>query len=203
MEAFFSYICEHAHHAPWLLFTLLLLTGLNLPISEDVILLVGGAIASTCLSEHSLSLYAWLLLGSMLAAWEAYWIGRLLGERLYKFHFFKSTLPPHRLEVLRHYYAKFGLFTFIVGRFCPGGIRNALFISSGLTKMPFYLFILRDSVACFISITTLFSIGYLFGQHFDVIVHYFHRYTHWFFIVISILAILGLMYGYFMQKRWR
>ena len=194
MESFFSYICENASYAQWIIFCLLLLTGLNLPISEDLMLLGGGAIASTCIPDHALRLYIWIFLGCYLSAWEAYWIGRLLGPRLYHIPIFKSVVTPHRLDVLRYYYAKFGFFTFIVGRFCPGGIRNALFMSSGLTKMPFYLFILRDGLACLISTSILFHIGYQFGQNLDTLIFYFHRYTHWFFVVFLSIVIGALIY---------
>lgn len=193
METLVSFICEHAHHAPWILFSLLLLTGLSFPLSEDIILIGGGAIAITCIPDYTLTLYIWLLCGCYLSAWEAYWIGRLLGPRLYSIHLFKSIMTPQRLSALRHYYAKFGIFTFIVGRFCPGGIRNALFMSSGLTKMPFHLFVLRDSLAGFISSFVFFHIGYRFGKHLDLISYYFHRYTHWFLIIISSLVLAGLM----------
>jgi len=194
MESFFTYICTHAHHAHWIIFSLLLLTGLNFPISEDILLLIGGAIASTCIPDHTLKLYIWIFFGCYLSAWEAYWIGRLLGPRLYHIPLFKSVVTPHRLEVLRHYYAKFGIFTFIIGRFFPGGIRNALFMSSGLTKMPFYLFILRDGLACLISSAVLFHIGYRFGQNLDLIIFYFHRYTHWFLAIFLSLIVAGLLY---------
>lgn len=194
MESFFSYICENVHLAPWIMFSLLLLTGLSVPISEDILLLGGGAIASTCMPDHALLMYVWLFLGSYLAAWIAYWIGRMLGPKLYQIRLLKSIVTPHRLDVLRYYYAKFGIFTFLVGRFCPGGIRNALFMSSGLTKMPFYLFILRDGLACMISTLTLFFIGYKFGEHLDLILYYFHRYTYWIFIILGFLLGIGLLY---------
>jgi len=194
MESFFSYICENANHAHWIIFTLLLLTGLNLPISEDILILAGGAIASACIPDHALRLYIWIFLGSYLSAWEAYWIGRLLGPRLYDIRLFKTVVTPHRLKILRHFYAKFGVFTFIVGRFCPGGIRNALFMSSGLTKMPFYLFIIRDGLACLISSNVFFYIGYRFGENFHLLLYYFHRYTHWFLAFILILILAGLVY---------
>ena len=194
LESFFFYICEHIHYAPWIFFILLLLTGLCIPISEDLLLLIGGAIASTCLQEHALDLYIWLFLGSLLAAWEAYWIGRLFGPNLYKIRFFQSILMPHRLETLRHYYAKFGIWTFIFGRFCPGGIRNALFMSSGLSKIPFHHFIFRDTPGCMISTLTFFFLGYKFGQHFDLMINYFNQYTHWFFFAIFVLIAVGLIY---------
>lgn len=194
LESLFFYICEHVHYAPWILFSLLLLTGLCIPISEDLLLLSGGVIASTCLSGHAIELYGWLFSGSLLAAWEAYWIGRLLGPKLYQVPVFKSIVTPHRLEVLRDYYARFGLFTFIVGRFCPGGIRNALFMSSGLSKVPFQNFILRDTLACLISTLSFFFLGYKFGQHFDLINSFFKRYTEAFLGLMILLALMGFIY---------
>ena len=84
MESILSFTCEHAHSAHWVFFLLIMLAGLNVPISEDIILITGGAIASTCIPEHTLQMFIWLFLGAWLSAWEAYWIGRLLGPKLYK-----------------------------------------------------------------------------------------------------------------------
>ena len=47
MEFLFSFIQENAHYAHWAVFTLLMLAGLNFPISEDLIVTVSGVLAST------------------------------------------------------------------------------------------------------------------------------------------------------------
>ena len=177
LESFFSYVCENAHHAHWIIFSLFLLAGFNIPISEDLLMIGGGAIASSCIPEHTLRLYVWILMGCYCSSWETYWIGRLLGPKLYKIRLFSHVITPKRLEMLRYYYAKFGIFTFVIGRFCPGGVRNVLFLSSGLTKMPFHLYVMRDGFAALISSSVLFYLGYIFGVHFDVIIEYFHRYS--------------------------
>ena len=199
IDAAFTYICENAIHAHWILFLLLLLSGLNLPISEDILLLGGGAIASTCLpkgNEYVIQLYFWIFLGCYLAAWEGYWIGRILGPNLYRFQLFRSLLTQQRLDKLRHYYAKYGIFTFIIGRFFPGGVRSALFLSSGLTKMPFPLFILRDGFACLLSTFTLFNIGY----HFKGV----QRYGFWFLILFLIaITVILIYYGYKYYLQYR
>jgi membrane protein DedA with SNARE-associated domain len=109
-------------------------------------------------------------------------------------------VTPKRLERLRHYYVKYGLLTFIVGRFCPGGVRNALFLSSGLTKMPFHRFVLRDSFAALLSSATLFFIGYHFGKNFDTIVYYFKRYEHGILAVVGLVVLAGL--SYFLYTRF-
>lgn len=189
MEDFLRFVCEHAHYAPWILFFLLLLTGINIPISEDFLIMSGGALVSTCIPEHFFLMYVIVLLGAYFSAWEAYWIGRLLGPQLGKIRLFKPILDRQLLDKLAYYYSKFGILTFIVVRFCPGGIRNALFLSSGLTKMPFALFILRDCIAAAISVSVFFFLGHKFGEHSDIILHYFKQYTE-IFIAIVLAAFL-------------
>jgi membrane protein DedA with SNARE-associated domain len=201
METVLTYICEHASHAHWIIFCLLLLSGLSIPISEDVLLLGGGAIASTCIPDHAVHLYLWIFFGSLLAAYEAYWIGRILGPKLYDIRLFSLLVTPHRVRRLQYYFSKFGIFTFIVGRFCPGGVRNTLFMTSGFTKMPFSLFMLRDGFACLLSTFVLFSIGYFFGQNIDKIVLHFQRYSEYFIAFFCVLATAGLTYYWLSRKR--
>jgi len=209
IESAFSYICENANHAHWIIFLLLLLSGLNLPISEDIVLLGGGAIASTCLPHgqgYAVQLYFWIFLGCYLAAWEGYWIGRLLGPNLYRFKIFNSLITESRMERLRSYYAKYGIFTFIIGRFCPGGVRSALFISSGLTKMPFGLFLLRDGFACLISTFVLFNIGYHFAANIDKLLKGAQAYSFWFLIFFLIAITVSLIYygyRYYYKKNFK
>ncbi len=194
MESFLAYICEHALQAPYIIFLLLLLAGFNVPISEDLMLLIGGIIASTCIPEHTLYLYIWIFFGCWLSAWEAYWVGRLLGPKLYTIKWFSHILTPHRIERLHYYYEKFGVLTFIVGRFFPGGVRNALFITSGLGKMPFLKFISRDFVGCLISTSVIFSIGYQFGEYHEKIFHFFKIYNETALILlVAILATIALL----------
>ncbi len=201
MENLFSYICSNAHEAHWIIFILLLLSGFNIPISEDLLLLCGGAIAGSCIPDHTIKLYIWVFLGAYISAWEAFWIGRLLGPKLYKIPMIGRSITPARLEWLRHFYAKFGVFTFIVGRFMPGGIRNALFFTSGFTKMPFYLFILRDGFACLLSSFVFFSIGYHFAKNFDVVTYYFHHYTKIILAILIVAVSVALAIYYYFKKQ--
>lgn len=200
MDSYFSNLCSIAPHAHWIIFSLLLLGGLNLPVSEDFLVLAGGAIAATCIPDHAIKLYFWVFFGCYLSAWEAYWIGRLLGPRLFDLSFFRSVITPKRLEKLRYYLAKFGIFVFIIGRFCPGGVRNALFMSSGLTKMPFYFFILKDGLGCAIFTMTIFSIGYHFGKHFNLLIRYLTEYEYLFLALLTAGILFALIYFRYRQK---
>jgi membrane-associated protein len=192
METIFNYVCLHADQAQWIMFIMLLLAGFNIPFSEDALLIIGGAIASTCIKGHPLQMWFWLFLGCWISAWEAYWVGRLLGPKLYDVRWFRRIINPSRIRRLRYYYEKFGILTFIVGRFVPGGVRNALFMTTGLSKMPFGRFLLRDGIACLISSSTLFYLGYKFGENHEVLLGYFRKYE---FIILSLIgtAVLTLI----------
>jgi membrane-associated protein len=198
MESFLSqlldFICANARDAHWIIFLLLMLAGFGLPISEDLLLITGGAIASTCIPNKTLHLFIWIYMGCWMSAWIAYWIGRLLGPKLYDIPWFNRILTPKRIHRLHHYYEKFGIFTFIVGRFIPGGVRNALFMTSGLGKMPFLKFILRDGFACLISSSVIFTIGYQFGYNYKVIIHNIKKFDLYFLgglaLIISLVSLV-------------
>ncbi|MEI8365156.1 MAG: DedA family protein [Parachlamydiaceae bacterium] len=203
-ETLVSFACEHAHSAHWIFFLLLMLAGMSLPISEDIILLTGGAIASTCIPNETLYLYLWIYAGCWISAWEAYGIGRYLGPKLYEIRWFRYMISPEKIQRLHHYYEKFGVWTFVVGRFIPGGVRNALFMTAGLGKMPFLTFILRDGFALCISSSTIFYIGYSFGENYQTIIHFMVTYNKIAAVCILILAsaaILLLSWRYYNKQK--
>ena len=194
MDSLVTFAFERVEIAHWIFFTLIMLAGLNVPVSEDIIMISAGAITSTYIPEQTLWIFGWLFIACWVSAWEAYWIGRLLGPRLYNFKWFSWILNPEKIQRLNYYYEKFGMLTFLVGRFIPGGVRNALFMSSGLGKMPFHKFILRDLLGCFLSALLLFYIGYAFGQNVDTATAYFKSIDHiaLFIAVGFLLVILGI-----------
>lgn len=198
MESIITFASQHAESSHWLFFFLILLGGINVPISEDIVMISAGALASTYVPELAKYQFAWLFLACWIAAWEAYWIGRLLGPKMYRIRWFNRILTPKKIATLHHYYEKFGIFTFIIGRFIPGGVRNCLFMSSGLGKMPFLTFIRRDFPACLISAGFLFYIGFLFGQNASTIIATFKTYQT---IILLTLTVIFTT-GFFLKKKW-
>lgn len=189
MDAIFPFICAHAQQAHYLFFFALLLAGMNVPISEDVLLLTGGALVSRCIPDSYWYLYSWIFVGCVVSGWEAYGLGRWLGPKLYHVRWFSHFITPHRIAQLHVYYERFGLLTFVLGRFVPGGVRNALFITAGMGKMPFFRFAWRDFIAALISTQTVYYLGFLFGEHYETILQYFVTYNR---IAIAIILVLIL-----------
>lgn len=195
-----SILCNLAPYAHYIIFGLLILAGLNFPISEDILVVTGGVIASTYIPDHWLRLYLWIYFGTWISAWLVYWTGRYFGQKLYRYQLFKRHVSKERVEKLHDYYEKFGVLTFIIGRFIPGGVRNALFLSCGLGKMHFLKFILRDSVASFTSSIVLFSIGFYFAKNYQLIANHLRSYNVFVFVFLLLAFGTTVCIGY-MKKR--
>ncbi len=188
----FEMICAHADKAHLIIFGLLIISAFNLPISEDILLMSGGAISSTCYPGHLLQMSIWLYTGSVLAAWTAYGIGYLIGPALYRIRWFNWLITPSRIASLEAFYERFGIFTFLVGRFCPGGLRNALFLTSGISRFPFKHFVVRDSLAALISTQTFIWVGYLVGSNFKQLLEVFHTYEKVAVIIVVVTISIAL-----------
>jgi membrane-associated protein len=194
MHSFFELINEHAYQAHWIIFSLLILAGLNFPISEDLMIVTSGLIAATMIPENTFILFTAVFLGSYLSDWISYWLGRTLGRRLWKFKWFQKTVHPKRLLQAQHFYEKYGFFTLLIGRFIPFGVRNCLFITAGMGKMNFGKFITSDGIACLFSNATLFFITYALGKNYQVLLKFVKTFNIAIFSVFIVTLIPFIWY---------
>ncbi len=88
MQPIIDFIVQHSSYAPWMTFILILLAGLNLPISLDAIIVLSAFLAATTIPEHTLPLYFSILIGAYFSAWVSYWVGRTVGTKLLKLRYF-------------------------------------------------------------------------------------------------------------------
>ena len=70
---------------------------------------------------------------------------------------------------MQKFYAKRGPFALILGRFIPFGVRNCLFMSSGMSKMPFSKFALWDGIAVTLWSSLSFLLYYFLGKNIEVL----------------------------------
>ncbi|NGX59097.1 MAG: Inner membrane protein [Chlamydiae bacterium] len=169
MQSFITFIQNNAHIAHWALFGAALLAGMNIPISIDLLMIIGATLAATIIPEHLYQLYFSLLIGCALSAWISYWIGRMIGPKLLKLPFFSKVFSPKRMRKVKRFYQKRGLLSLVLGRFIPFGIRNCLYLSSGMSRMSFAKFALCDGFACGLWSTLSFFLYYLLGKNIDTL----------------------------------
>lgn len=169
MDAIISFIFENAQYAHWIVFGALMLAGLNVPISEDLMIIFSAVLAATVIPENTYKLFLGVFLGCYLSDWVCYWIGRRFGPKLWNIRWFAKTFDPKKIDQVHQYYARYGFLTLLIGRFIPFGVRNGLFLTAGLGKMPFGKFILSDGIACILSNTVLFTLAYTVGKNYQVL----------------------------------
>lgn len=163
LEEIILSIQQNVHMAPYVIFSLLLLAGFNLPISEDGMLFISGVLASKN-PEQTPALFAGVFLGAYLSDLICYGLGYYLGPKLWKIRFWSKMVSYNQVEKLNKFYGRYGIFTLIFGRFIPFGVRNGLFLTAGLGKMPFKKFALADLTACIISCSVFFTLYYKLGE---------------------------------------
>lgn len=200
IESFMLLTAEHESIIHVIFFCLLMLAGLNIPISEDILLLSAGFLAASGPAEGVLPLYITLFFGCWISAWEAYALGRFLGPKVYQMRFLKHVVTERRVEHFKRSLERFGVFTFIFGRFIPGGVRNVIFMGAGLGKMPFLTFIMRDGLGCLLSSMTLFYLGMNLKVYKELLENLFLAYRVVSISVLFLLCCLTLFFIFFKKS---
>lgn len=163
MEDLIALIQANIEYAPCIIFGVLLLAGFNIPVSEDGMIFISAVLASShpgTRLQFFLAVYA----GAYVSDLICYWLGRLLGPKLFNIRMFANMASPEKIDKVGYYFERYGVFTLIVGRFIPFGVRNAMFLTAGLSKMNFVKFALADLLACTISVMTYFYLYYQYGE---------------------------------------
>ncbi|NGX37200.1 MAG: Inner membrane protein [Chlamydiae bacterium] len=188
-----EWIQNHAEHAHWILFGAALLAGMNIPISIDLLMILAATLAATLVSTNVLTLFFAMFFGCLFSAWIAYWIGRKLGPKLLKFPLFSKMLNEKRIEKMKVFYEKRGPMAYILGRFIPFGVRNALFMTSGISRIPFAKFALYDTIGCVLWSCSSFFLYYLLGKNIDALYSQVKSVNLLIFIAFSVTGI-GLIW---------
>ena len=174
MESILIWLSQNSEHAPLIIFSLLVIAGFSLPISEDLLLLTSGMLASTVIPEKTLALFLAVFFGSLASDVIAYALGRSFGDKIYGKKWF-SLAGRRRIDKLKAFYKKHGVWTLVLGRCIPFGVRNGIFMIAGVAKMRFATFLLSDTIACFVFSATLFFLAYSFASHFDLVCDYVYQ----------------------------
>ncbi len=176
MEYITNLLFSMAPQLHYVSFFLLILAGLNLPVSEDLVYIVSAAIAATRVPENTVYIFIGCFAGAYISDLMVYGMGRFAGRKILSIRFFQKRISAKRIERLEFYFHKYGIKTLFFGRFIPFGVRNVMFFTAGLGKMRFLKFSIVDFLALSVTSTILFSLGYSFGENYQTIIPYLNRY---------------------------
>jgi membrane protein DedA with SNARE-associated domain len=181
---------EHFTYAG--LFVILMLCGLGLPMPEDVALLAGGFLAHKGVTRYPITLVV-ALLGVIAGDNSLYFIGRGVGSNLLAFFGLKrsksasdeSSNNLDRLHVFMHRHGHLAIF---YARFFAG-FRALVYLSAGSLGVPPSRFFLYDLAGAAISVPVVVTLGYVFGEQIEKVIHYIGGFQKVIWIVLG----LGLL----------
>lgn len=172
MDSVVEFVSEYIKFWPAAVFVALCIAGLNIPVSEDLVII---ASAGFCRSGKAplvptlIAIYAGVIVSDVMVYWEGY----AVSKGLLNFKWLKKALSSNKVKVMTKKLEAHGAITFITTRFIPLGVRNALFLTSGVLNLKFTKFLRFDTVAALLSNMTLFWVVYAIGSAGSNIVRYF------------------------------
>jgi len=183
------------HTSPLLIYllvaTILLLESSGVPITNNTMLLLAGAMASLgYLNIEMLIISA--LLGSIAGACCAYWIGARGGRPvlLHLATFFHVN--EQKISVMDSWFQKAGFWMIFFSRMTPF-VRPFACFPAGIWHMNIKKFLLAASAGSIIWCVALPLIGWTLGPHWRIALHFMQAYTLPTILVVALLLALYVL----------
>jgi membrane protein DedA with SNARE-associated domain len=180
------------------LFLALVLTGLGLPVPEDLILLTGGVLAHqrvTHLGWTIVILYIGVLTGDLII----YSFGRRFGDTVLQHPYVLRLLSAARQQKIERYFARYGNRTVFLVRHLAV-LRAPTYLIAGAMKVPGWQFLLWDGLAALVSVPLMTSLGYFFADHIEALHHDLRRIEHWLGALVILTVVTYLLIRY--RETW-
>lgn len=165
--------------------------GLILP-GGDYLVFTAGVLCGTHYLDISFALLLSLMILAAIAGdYTGYFKGRWLGPKLFnkpEARYFKQSY----LERTRHFYNRFGIMAFILGRFLPV-VRTLIPMLAGASHIPVAKFSLLNIVGAVVWIGALMPLGYFLGEKYPDLMEYSIWFMFGFIVLASIPAIKVLL----------
>lgn len=197
MDALLSFIHGHVDIAHWIILVALLAAGFFIPVSEDAVLFVTAYLAATH-PENMVLLFSCAFIGVFFSDLISFTIGWILGDRLWNYKYLARITRKDRIETVSRFYKRFGFWTLIIGRFIPFGVRSALFLTAGISKMRPSSFALADFIASAISTSFFLYIYYTYGES---VVAYVQKGNIILFSTLAVVVTSALIFAHLKKRR--
>ena len=174
----------------WGIALLMFLDNVFPPIPSEIIMPSAGYAASQG-QLHIVGVIVAGCLGSLIAAAVLYWVGYKFNhatifsfvDRYGKYLFLKSTDVQKSLQ----WFEQHGHRIVFAGRMIPA-VRSLISIPAGMSRMPFWKFMLYSSLGTIIWTTFLAYVGFYFGENQALMHQIFSQVGYIIFIIVALVA---------------
>jgi membrane protein DedA with SNARE-associated domain len=174
------------------LLLVLLVASLGVPIPEDVPLIAAGVTLAqrpdVATWNGTLSI---ALLGIMCGDVVLYVLGKRWGPEVCQHRWVSWLITPVRLEKMRSKFNRYGMWMCFFGRFFMG-VRAAMCITAGVTRLPLWRFVLADLGGAVLSIPLFVWLGYWFANMIPMLDAYVHV-VQWGMLALAMVILVGFV----------
>jgi membrane protein DedA with SNARE-associated domain len=186
---FLQWLQPYEQHSYAVMFGVLLLCGFGFPMPEDVVLVTGGILAASGVTD------LWwtqgvCFMGVILGDGVVFSVGRIMGARVRQTWLFRLVLSPKRDVKVQKVFEKYGDKVVFVARFMPG-LRMPIFTMAGVYRVSPVKFFGLDGLAALISVPVWIYLGYIFGENLELL-HQKMRSIQGVIFVLLLLVGLGI-----------
>lgn len=177
----------------------LMLTGLGLPVPEEVPIVAAGVMTRAGHLHWWYALPA-CLVGALLGDSLMYAIGRFFGAKFLREHrFLSGFLSEEREQKIEQLIKQHGIKAFFVARFLVG-LRSPFYLTAGILRVKYRWFLFADFICASVVISTFFGLAYLFGDRITGLIQSAER---GFTVVILVGSLIALAVAGFLWFRKR
>lgn len=170
-----------------LIFGVLLISGLGVPLPEDISLITAGILVS--LNKMSF-LGACIIgfLGVMAGDCILFFLGYYMGEKAFQLPLLKKIFTAKRIKLASSKVNNNSKLICFTARFLPG-LRSPIFLTAGTLKVKPLTFLLLDGGAALFSVPLWVFVGTWFGNNIDAILKFSTK-ANGYFLAFLLLAII-------------
>lgn len=163
-------------------------------VEGDITLLLSGTMAQTGLFGPwgFLGVFIAGTLGGVVGDCVGYGVGRIFHRKARDYRFYQVAQP--RVEKLID---KFGAGAIIISKYIYG-IRVAVCVSYGVSKMPFHRFLGASAISCALWVLILSGLGYFFSGAITTIIGDYERIG----IALFFIVMFGIVVFYVIERYW-
>ncbi|HEU5182635.1 MAG TPA: DedA family protein [Candidatus Polarisedimenticolia bacterium] len=171
------------------LYGLLLLSGVGVPLPEDLTLATSGYLISKGLMSWVPTVLVGIA-GVITGDQFVYSLGKAFGPKVLAHRWLALALPAERYERVRNRFLRHGPKMIFFARFAAG-LRGPVFLTAGVLQMPRRRFLLWDLAGAAINVPLYVLVGYLVGPRLESLLAGIRHF--WQLVVLLLLLVIAGM----------
>ncbi len=150
-------------YGPFAVFLLLMLTGIGIPLGEDLILIPAGILLGFGELQPLWMTVMFAYFGVLCSDCLWFVLCWTYGTPLLHKKWFKRVVHPRRLLEIKHQIERRGMWVIVMARFVPGS-RTPAITAAGVLHLSFWKFALATAAACLVTVPLQLGLGYFISR---------------------------------------